>query len=110
MLQILGNLLSNSIKFTKSGGDILVSLNLSRIELDLFLEMIVEDNGMGMNSSKISEIQDDGTSTNQGTRGETGYGLGLNLVKQLVNQQNGSMEIYSELGVGSKFKIRMKVN
>lgn len=110
ILQILGNLLSNSIKFTKSGGEILVKMRLKRNELDLLLELIVEDNGMGMTASKISEILEDGTSTNQGTKGEIGYGLGLNLVRQLVNQQNGSMEIDSELGQGSKFKIEMKVN
>ncbi|WP_339864148.1 ATP-binding protein [uncultured Algoriphagus sp.] len=110
VLQILGNLLSNSIKFTKSGGEILVIMRLKRNELDLVLELIVEDNGMGMTASKVSEILEDGTSTNHGTRGEIGYGLGLNLVKQLVNQQDGSMDIDSELGQGTKFKISMKVN
>lgn len=110
VLQILGNLLSNSIKFTKAGGIISVLMNLKRIELDLILELIVEDNGIGMSSSKVEEILDDGTSTDEGTRGEIGFGLGLNLVKQLVNQQNGTMEIVSKLGVGTKFKIEMKVN
>lgn len=110
VLQILGNLLSNSIKFTKAGGIITLKMNLTRNELDLILELIVEDNGIGMSSSKVSEILDDGTSTDEGTRGEIGFGLGLNLVKQLVNQQNGILEIDSKLGVGTKFRIEMKVN
>lgn len=110
VLQILGNLLSNSIKFTKAGGEIVVLMNLKRNELDLLLELRVEDNGKGMSSSKVGEILDEGTSTDEGTRGETGFGLGLRLVKQLVNQQNGSMEIDSTLGEGTKFIIKMKVN
>mgnify|MGYP003660953640 CR=1 FL=1 len=110
VLQILGNLLSNSIKFTKAGGDIAVLMNLKRNELDLYLELSVEDNGMGMSSAKVDEILDDGTSTDEGTRGEKGFGLGLKLVKQLVNQQNGIMEIDSKLGEGTKFFIKMKVN
>jgi signal transduction histidine kinase len=110
VLQILGNLLSNSIKFTNPGGEILVVMNLKRYELDLKLELCVEDNGMGMTDSKINEILEEGTSTHKGTRGEVGFGLGLNFVKQLVNQQNGTMDIVSKLGEGTKFTIEMKVN
>ena len=110
VMQILGNLLSNSIKFTNPGGEISVFINLKRRELDLILEISVSDTGMGINSFKIKEILHSGTSTNNGTAGETGYGLGLNLVKQLVNQQQGSMEIDSEVGKGTRFKIEMKVN
>ena len=110
VLQILGNLLSNSIKFTKAGGTITVLMNLKRNELDLILELSVEDNGIGMTSSKIHEILEAGTSTHEGTRGEQGFGLGLNLVKKLVNQRNGTLGIDSKLGVGTKFTIEMKVN
>ncbi|MEB2777854.1 ATP-binding protein [Algoriphagus sp. D3-2-R+10] len=110
VLQILGNLLSNSIKFTQSGGEITLLMNLKRNELDLLLEISVEDNGMGMTSSKINEILDQGTSTHEGTRGEVGFGLGLNLVKHLVNQREGTMEIESNIGEGTKFTIEMKVN
>ncbi|MFC5624041.1 GAF domain-containing sensor histidine kinase [Algoriphagus winogradskyi] len=110
VLQILGNLLSNSIKFTKTGGEISVLMNLKRKELDLILELIVKDNGIGMSSDKVEEIFDGGTSPDEGTHGEIGFGLGLNLVKKLVSQQNGTLEIESKLGVGTKFKIEMKVN
>ncbi|MDR7130490.1 signal transduction histidine kinase [Algoriphagus sp. 4150] len=110
VLQILGNLLSNSIKFTNPGGEIQVVMNLKRRELDLILELSVEDNGMGMTDSKINEILQEGTSSHEGTRGEVGYGLGLKLVRQLVDQRGGSMEIVSELGKGTKFRIEMKVN
>lgn len=110
VLQILGNLLSNSIKFTQSGGKISLLMKLKRRELDLILELHVEDNGMGMTDSKINEIFEQGTSTREGTRGEVGFGLGLNLVKHLVNQREGTMEIESNLGDGTKFTIEMKVN
>lgn len=110
VLQILGNLLSNSIKFTNPFGEILVSMNLKRNELDLILELIVEDSGMGMGSSTINEILEEGTSTHEGTHGEVGFGLGLSLVRHLVYQRGGKIEIDSELGEGTKFKIEMKVN
>ncbi|SFT85547.1 Signal transduction histidine kinase [Algoriphagus locisalis] len=110
ILQILGNLLSNSIKFTHEGGEINVHMKLNRKELDLTLELIVEDNGKGMTRDKIQEILEDGTSTDHGTKGEIGFGLGLNLVRQLVNQQNGTIEIDSKLGEGTKFTIHLKVN
>lgn len=110
VMQILGNLLSNSIKFTNPGGEISVLINLKRRGLDLILEISVSDTGMGISSFKINEILHSSTSSNIGTAGETGYGLGLNLVKQLVNQQQGTMEIDSEVGKGTRFKIQMKVN
>ncbi|PZX53124.1 histidine kinase/DNA gyrase B/HSP90-like ATPase [Algoriphagus ratkowskyi] len=110
VLQILGNLLSNSIKFTNPGGEISLEMNLRLSEMDLFLEIIVEDNGMGIHSSKIKEIHKNGTSTLEGTNGEVGFGLGLNLVRQLVNQRDGTMDVTSEVGNGTKFRIEMKVN
>ncbi|WP_192349145.1 GAF domain-containing sensor histidine kinase [Algoriphagus sp. Y33] len=110
VLQILGNLLSNSIKFTNPQGEIQVEMNLKRRELDLILDFSVEDNGMGMDYAKISEILEGGTSTNQGTGGEVGFGLGLSLVRHLVRQRDGTMEIASELGKGTRFRIEMKVN
>ncbi len=110
VLQILGNLLSNSIKFTKPGGVISASMSLKLRALDLILELCVEDNGTGMNPAKINEILAEGTSSHEGTNGEVGYGLGLNLVRRLVNQQKGTMDIVSNLGTGTKFIIEMKVN
>ena len=110
VLQILGNLLSNSIKFTKNEGKISLYLNLRRQGLDLILELKVEDNGIGMTDVKINEILRGGTSTNNGTKGEVGFGLGLKLVRQLVYQQGGSMNIVSELGKGTQFIIETKVN
>src|SRR5690606_1873585 len=107
VLQILGNLLSNSIKFTHSKGEIVVVLKLLRNGVDLILEMDVEDNGLGMSDFKINEILEKGTSTNEGTQGEVGFGLGLNLVKQLVNRREGIMKIDSTLGKGTKFTIKM---
>lgn len=61
-----------------------------------------------MCSSTINEILAAGTATHEGTQGEVGFGL--NLVRQLVNQREGTMEINSEIGKGRKFRIETKVN
>lgn len=110
VLQVLGNLLSNSLKFTSPGGKITLTMELNRLGFEFILSLLVEDNGLGMSEEKIEEILQEGTSTHKGTQGEVGFGLGLNLVKQLVAEQKGTMEINSELGLGTQFRIEMRVN
>ncbi|WPR76540.1 GAF domain-containing sensor histidine kinase [Algoriphagus sp. NG3] len=111
VLQILGNLLSNSIKFTETGGSIVLNLKLIREQFDLILAIEVCDTGLGMAQEKVGEIlRGEIPSIQKGTGGEQGFGLGLTLVSQLVKERNGNLQIYSELGKGTSFKIEMQVN
>lgn len=105
ILQILGNLVSNSLKFTPLGGEIKVNLDLIILGDERALVFEVCDSGAGMEQDKIEEIlSGNGKSTN-GSMGETGYGFGLNLVLHLVNSVKGKIELNSKPGVGTEFKV-----
>jgi PAS domain S-box-containing protein len=97
---ILRNLISNSIKFTKPGGHIL----LSAVQKGNLAEVSVEDNGIGIseeNQEKIFRI--DAQYRRDGTANEKGTGLGLILCKEFVDKNNGTIRIESKENEGSKF-------
>lgn len=109
LLQILGNLISNAIKFTPSGGK--VSINLDLIEKSQNKELLVEvkDTGAGMTAEQIEAIRKGEGKTTQGSAGEKGYGFGLPLVKHLVDSMGGSLKIDSKLGEYTRFELRLPV-
>ncbi|OOG76568.1 histidine kinase [Algoriphagus sp. A40] len=110
ILQILGNLISNSIKFTPAGGKVEVRLDLEIQKQEKILKLKVKDNGIGITPDKIEEILCGGTASSMGTSGEIGYGFGLNLVHQLVNKLNGRLLLKSELGQGVEFELIIPVS
>lgn len=110
VLQILGNLISNSIKFTPIGGEITVKLELEAIGSEKLLIFEVKDTGEGIREEKIQQILNGEASSSHGSLGESGYGFGLNLVLHLVNSMNGKLDIHSNYGTGSTFKIRIPAN
>ncbi len=100
--QILFNLLSNAVKFTPDGGE--VTLKARRI--DNHLEVSVIDTGIGIAPEKVDLlfqpfVQLDGSLA----RYYEGTGLGLAMVKRLVNLLEGTIELTSEVGKGSCFKF-----
>ncbi|MDB5020849.1 MAG: histidine kinase [Pedobacter sp.] len=105
LLQITGNLISNAIKFTPAGGRIKVKLDLI-INVDKnLLNILVSDNGVGIDPTALNSIIKGNSSTSIGTLGETGFGFGLSLVSHLVESLNGSLDASSELGKGTRFKV-----
>lgn len=107
LLQITGNLISNAIKFTPSGGSVTVDLQLV-INLDLpTLEIAVTDTGVGLPEETIQAILSGSASSTDGTVGEQGYGFGLALVKHLVDSLQGEMSITSGIGKGATFLVRL---
>lgn len=102
--QILTNLLGNAVKFTESGF-INVQIKKVRENADLvFLEISVEDSGIGIPEDKIEVIFETFTrvfDAKQKTFG--GTGLGLAITKQLVQLHGGNIKVKSELGEGSIF-------
>lgn len=107
LMQISGNLISNAIKFTPSGGNI-------KVMLDLFLEtdnktliLEVHDSGTGISQDAVDEILNGTAESSDGTIGEKGYGFGLPMVRKLLNELNGEMRIESKIGEGSSFHIRV---
>jgi|JI9StandDraft_1071089.scaffolds.fasta_scaffold06501_3 two-component system sensor histidine kinase/response regulator len=100
---VMRNLISNAIKYTKSNGQITISGK----EKDGFVEICVDDNGVGMSKEvceNLFKIDVKHFST-EGTGGEKGTGLGLILCKEFVDKHLGEMLVESEIGKGSKFKF-----
>lgn len=99
---ILRNLVSNALKFTKEGGTIEVSATKD----DGLIAIKVKDTGMGMSQEKIDMLlQEDHFQRSQGTKGEKGVGLGLQLVKEFAQMNKGKLEIESEIDKGTTFTV-----
>jgi signal transduction histidine kinase len=77
LLHIIGNLVSNAIKFTPEGGKVIVNLDLKDEKDTALLKIEVQDNGRGISKDKIGEILFGSTCSTNGTKGEKGYGFGL---------------------------------
>jgi signal transduction histidine kinase len=107
LLQIVGNLISNSMKFTPAGGTVAVDLSIIISATGHVLQIVVNDTGVGITPEKIAQILEGKGETTTGTSGEKGYGFGLTLVKHLIDNLKGSMEITSELGKGTAFKVSL---
>jgi len=99
---IINNLVSNAIKFTFKGG--CVSVITRRINDTV--QLIVSDTGQGMDDETLHSLlkYKENKSTN-GTDGELGSGLGLMLCKEFIAHNNGTLQIESQLGRGTRFVI-----
>ncbi len=103
---VLRNLLSNAIKFTPMSGSITISMSISRENESnaKFVNVFIDDTGMGIPRDKIGELFDIGTLySTEGTNNEKGTGLGLILCKEFVEKNGGSISVESKLGTGSTF-------
>jgi signal transduction histidine kinase len=99
--RILQNLLSNSFKFTNYGGKISIYLYTK----DSKLVMELSDNGVGISKDQLNSILlGQKLVSTKGTLGEKGSGLGLSIVKRLVEKNRGQLEIESEEKKGTTFK------
>jgi signal transduction histidine kinase len=98
--QVFQNLLSNSIKFNdKSEGNILVGCSE---KVDHY-EFYVKDNGSGLNKDDYKRIFNLHETTNKSSTRESSTGIGLNIVKVLVEEQGGQINVESIPGQGSTF-------
>jgi PAS domain S-box-containing protein len=102
--QILLNLLSNSIKFTPSGGRIMVG---ARLEPNGEFALVVSDTGVGMTADGIEIVlQPFGQIESAHTRTHNGTGLGLPISKSLAEIHGGSMTVESTVGEGTEITVR----
>ncbi len=108
--QILLNLMSNAIKFTSKGKVELAVKVLHDSEKEVQLEMTVEDSGIGIPANKLSDIFESFTQAKgDTTRKYGGTGLGLTIVKKLVDLMQGDIKVISEPEKGSKFIVTLKL-
>lgn len=106
--QVFNNLLSNAIKFTNSGGKITISVKPASTLS--FLEFSVRDTGQGIKEENLDKLFSVDTKfTTEGTAGEKGSGLGLSLVKEIIEKHGGIIWAESEYGKGSNFKFTLPV-
>ncbi|SMD34188.1 Signal transduction histidine kinase [Reichenbachiella faecimaris] len=104
---IIRNLLSNAIKFTPEQGNVMLSI----AEEDGFGIIEVKDSGIGISNEKLENLFSlKGTRSQWGTKGEKGIGLGLLLVHEFVELNNGRIEVESEEGKGTVFKVYLPLN
>jgi len=103
---VLRNLVSNAIKFTNQGGEILLAAD----QKDDELMVSVKDNGVGMEKHDIEKLfKIDEIYSKSGTLKEKGTGLGLILCKDFIEKHNGKIWLESEKGVGSTFYFSIPV-
>lgn len=107
--KIMYNLLSNAFKFTPANGKITVEILEKLINKERWAEIIVKDSGNGIDANDIKLIfnrfhQSKKSENNKGT------GIGLNLVKSLVELHHGKISVNSTEGVGTTFKIDIPID
>ncbi|MBW0434815.1 PAS domain-containing protein [Leptospira yasudae] len=101
--QVVLNLLGNAIKFTDAGGEVLVRL----IKTEEGYELSVQDSGIGIPPDEVSRIFETFYQVKTEDHTAEGSGLGLPIVKRIVDAHHGSIDVESELGSGSKFTVRL---
>ena len=105
MEKIFFNLVSNAFKFTSANGEIKVSIKSIN---SLFVEVGVEDNGVGIPSEHLSNVFDRFYQVdNSSIRNFEGSGIGLALVKEMVELHHGVVSVSSRKGEGSVFCVRL---
>ena len=104
--QIIMNLLSNAVKFTNKGSITVSARLLNEDEKTAAIEFAVTDTGIGIPENKIDKIFENFQQASSGTsRLYGGTGLGLAIMKQLVEQQDGSVHVKSRVDEGSAFSF-----
>lgn len=107
--QIFFNLLSNASKFTSAGGTVeFITEDLPQKDSLAGLKFIIRDNGTGMSPEFIPHMYDPFSQERSKLSDSTkGTGLGLPIVKSLVDAMGGTITVNSELGVGTEFIIEL---
>ncbi len=109
--QVLWNLLGNAIKFTDPGGKITVHLSVANVQRSATVQIQIIDSGKGIEPDFLPYIFDrflqaDSTST----RSYVGLGLGLTIVRYLVELHGGTISVVSQVGLGSTFTVHLPLS
>jgi len=106
--QIIENLISNAIKFSKQGGFISITGEIITENNKSFALIKIKDTGIGISKENIPIIFNKFTlAKRKGTKGEMTTGLGLSIVKRLVELHYGEISVKSEINVGSEFIVKL---
>ncbi len=104
--RLFTNIIGNAIKYNKRGGDLIIEINSS----ERYLTAAVKDTGIGMKPEEKSKLfQEFFRAKNEYTKNISGTGLGLSIVKRIVDSYAGKIEVETEYGKGTSFKIYFPV-
>ena len=106
--EIFINIIGNSVKYTPEGGKISVSVKEEPFEKENYIayRIIVEDNGIGMSKEYLPHIFEEFSREHTSTESKvTGTGLGLPIVKSLIDMMGGTIEVESQPGCGTKMNV-----
>lgn len=110
--QVLVNLLSNALKFTPSGGSVTISGEAQTEGGERWAEIRVRDTGRGMDAEDAGRLFaafSQGRNVSQGVIGTKGTGLGLFIVKNIVEQHGGVVTVTSKPGEGTEIKFSLRL-
>ena len=110
--QILVNLLDNSIKYNKRGGTVTFSSTIKPVDDEHALFCFsVSDTGIGMTPEFLKHIYEPFTQEGADARSKfQGTGIGMSIVKSLLDMMGGTIEISSEVGAGSTFNVQIPLD
>ena len=104
--KIITNLISNAVRYTPNGGTVTIKTNLD----DNFWYLIISDTGIGIPQEEQKHIFEEFYRARNAKKFETvGTGLGMSIIKRLVEQENGEIFLESEMEKGSTFTVRFSL-
>jgi len=103
---ILSNLISNAIKYSNVNGKIKISV----VENENYVEIAVEDNGIGIKKEELEKINSGFYRTEKGKEHAKGFGIGLKIVNEFLNMHGEKLNIESEEGKGSRFSFKLPIS
>ncbi|MDX1618519.1 MAG: hybrid sensor histidine kinase/response regulator [Balneolaceae bacterium] len=104
MDQVMGNLISNALKFTPRGGTVSIALDSTEERV----KIVVNDTGVGIPTEDMDSLLNGSEKTipvREGTQGEKGSGFGLDIIKQFTELHGGDVEVESVEGEGTRFTL-----
>ncbi len=108
--KVLSNLISNALKFTPAGGEVQITVSQMSDAVGWYASITVSDNGIGIPVDQQEKIFDRFYQVaNQGDLIKEGTGIGLSLVKKLVELHKGTLKVSSKPGHGSTFILKLPV-
>lgn len=106
--KIFINLISNAIKYTPTGGSVSIAVSKERSSAGSKVNISISDTGIGIPSDQLVFVFDRFYQVNgSGSHEQEGTGIGLALVKELVDLHHGSVSVASEMGTGSVFTVKL---
>ncbi|MCK4535687.1 MAG: HAMP domain-containing histidine kinase, partial [Desulfuromonadales bacterium] len=98
LVQILENLISNAVKYSPQGGTVKISIN----DVDDKVQVIVEDEGVGMSTYQVERIFDKFYRADSSNTSIGGLGIGMSIVKTIIEEHDGNIRVESDQGIGTR--------